>query len=60
MNIKDKEYERAIEMYTKAIELDPKNAVYYANRSLAHLRLEMFGLSLEDGMLFLFLCRLTQ
>lgn len=47
-------------MYTKAIELDPKNAVYYANRSLAHLRLEMFGLSLEDGRLFLFLYRLTQ
>ncbi|XP_055307629.1 serine/threonine-protein phosphatase 5 [Sitodiplosis mosellana] len=48
---KNKEYDRAIEMYTKAIELDPKNAVYYANRSLAHLRLEMFGSSLEDGIL---------
>lgn len=36
-------------MYTKAIELDAKNAVYYANRSLAHLRQESFGLALEDG-----------
>lgn len=36
-------------MYTKAIELDPKNAIYYANRSLAHLRQECFGSALEDG-----------
>lgn len=36
-------------MYTAAIELDPKNAVYYANRSLAHLRQESFGSALEDG-----------
>lgn len=39
----------AIEMYSKAIDLDPKNAVYYANRSLAHLRQESFGSALEDG-----------
>lgn len=36
-------------MYTSAIELDPNNAVYYANRSLAHLRQESFGSALEDG-----------
>lgn len=40
---------KAIEMYTKAIELDEKNAVYYANRSLANLRLENFGYALEDA-----------
>lgn len=45
----DKEYDKAIEMYTKAIELEPKNAVFYANRSLAHLRQESFGSALEDG-----------
>lgn len=38
-------------MYTKAIELDPTNAVYFANRSLAHLRQESFGSALEDGIL---------
>lgn len=38
-------------MYTKAIELEPKNAVYFANRSLAHLRQESFGSALEDGIL---------
>lgn len=46
-----KEYDKAIEMYTKAIELEPNTAVYYANRSLAHLRQESFGSALEDGVL---------
>lgn len=36
-------------MYTKAIELNPNNAIYYANRSLAHLRQESFGSALQDG-----------
>lgn len=45
----DKDYNKAIELYTKAIELDPKNAVFYANRSLAHLRQESFGSALLDG-----------
>lgn len=36
-------------MYSKAIESEPNNAVYYANRSLAHLRMEAFGSALEDG-----------
>lgn len=45
----DKDYNKAIEMYTKAIELNPGNAIYYANRSLAHLRQESFGYALQDG-----------
>lgn len=36
-------------MYTKAIELIPTNAIFYANRSLAHLRQESFGFALQDG-----------
>lgn len=39
----DKVYDKAIELYSKAIEIDPTNAVYYANRSLANLRTESFG-----------------
>lgn len=38
-------------MYSKAIELEPTNAIYYANRSLAYLRQECFGSALEDGIL---------
>lgn len=45
----EKEYDKAIDFYTKAIELVPKNAVYYANRSLAHLRQESFGFALQDA-----------
>lgn len=45
----DKDFSKAIEMYTKAIELKPTNAIYYANRSLAHLRQESFGFALQDG-----------
>jgi len=31
-----KNYDEAIETYTKAIELDPTNPVYYSNRAAAH------------------------
>jgi small glutamine-rich tetratricopeptide repeat-containing protein alpha len=31
-----KSYEEAIEAYTKAIELDPTNPVYYSNRAAAY------------------------
>jgi len=31
-----KQYDEAIESYTKAIELHPSNAVYYSNRAAAH------------------------
>ncbi|XP_061395103.1 serine/threonine-protein phosphatase 5 [Musca vetustissima] len=47
--LKEKDFSKAIEMYTKAIELNPNNAIYYANRSLAHLRQESFGFALQDG-----------
>lgn len=45
----DKNYDKAIELYTKAIDAAVPNAVYYANRSLAHLRQESFGFALSDG-----------
>lgn len=46
---KDGEYDKAIEAYTKAIEIN-ETAVYLANRSLAYLRTECFGYALEDAM----------
>lgn len=45
----EQDYDKAIEMYTKAIDADPKNGIFYANRSLAHLRQENFGYALEDA-----------
>jgi len=40
---KFEKYAQAVEFYTKAIELNPVSAVYYANRSIANHRLENFG-----------------
>ena len=35
---KCEKYPQAIELYSQCIQLNPCNAVYYANRSIAHLR----------------------
>jgi tetratricopeptide (TPR) repeat protein len=35
--------------YTKAINLDPNNAVYYSNRAFAHIKLENFGSAISDA-----------
>ncbi len=42
-------YNEAIELYSKAIEIDPNVAVYYGNRSLAYLKTECFGYALNDA-----------
>uniref|UniRef100_A0A671SKA5 Serine/threonine-protein phosphatase n=1 Tax=Sinocyclocheilus anshuiensis TaxID=1608454 RepID=A0A671SKA5_9TELE len=47
--ISDKDYENAIKYYTEALELNPSNAIYYSNRSLAYLRTECYGYALGDA-----------
>ena len=44
-----KRYDEAIQCYTQAIELDPTVAVYYGNRSFAHLKMESYGFALTDA-----------
>ncbi|XP_050354478.1 serine/threonine-protein phosphatase 5 [Nymphalis io] len=46
---KRQNYNRAIELYSEAIEKNPTSAVYYANRSISNLRLENFGYALNDA-----------
>ncbi|XP_044524515.1 serine/threonine-protein phosphatase 5 [Gracilinanus agilis] len=46
---KGKDYENAVKFYTQAIELNPNNAIYYGNRSLAYLRTECYGYALADA-----------
>jgi len=46
---KDEKYDIAIELYSKAIELDPQQPTYYGNRSIAYLRRELFGSALNDA-----------
>lgn len=44
-----KDYENAIKFYSQAIDLNPSNAIYYGNRSLAYLRTECYGYALGDA-----------
>lgn len=45
----EQDYNRAIDLYTKAIGVDPTVAVYYGNRSFAYLKTECFGYALTDA-----------
>ncbi|CAG12750.1 unnamed protein product, partial [Tetraodon nigroviridis] len=45
----EKDYENAIKYYSEALELNPSNAIYYSNRSLAYLRTECYGYALADA-----------
>lgn len=49
LTFSEQNYNAAIDLYTKAIEKNPKNAVFYANRSISNLRLENFGYALSDA-----------
>ncbi|BFI24353.1 serine/threonine-protein phosphatase 5 [Marchantia polymorpha subsp. ruderalis] len=42
-------FSRAVDLYTKAIELNADNAVLYANRAFAHTRLEEYGSAIADA-----------
>lgn len=45
------DYRQALDFYTKAIELAPKNASYYANRAAAYMMLKKYKESIEDAKL---------
>lgn len=47
--VAEKHYGAAVSLYTKAVELDPQNAVYYANRAFAHIKLEEYGSAVADA-----------
>jgi len=42
------DYEKATELYSKAIEIHP-DAILYSNRSFAYLRREWYGYALIDA-----------
>ena len=42
-------YEKACELYDKAIELNPSNAIYYSNRAFSNFKLERYGSCIEDA-----------
>ena len=44
-----KRYETAFDEFTEAIRLEPRKAVYHANRAAAGLKLERFGVAADDA-----------
>ncbi|KAI5953208.1 PPT1 [Candida jiufengensis] len=46
--LKDHKFEEAIESYTKAINLDPTNPIFYSNRAQVNIKLENYGLAIQD------------
>lgn len=40
--VQEKKWDRAIECYTRAIELFKNDAIYYANRGLCYLKKEKY------------------
>ncbi|CUS21877.1 LAQU0S04e02850g1_1 [Lachancea quebecensis] len=46
--IKEKKYPEAVECYSKAIELDGTQSIFYSNRAFSRLKLDNFLTALED------------
>lgn len=46
---KEKHYAGAVHLYTQAIELQPQNAVLFANRAFAHIKIEEYGSAVTDA-----------
>lgn len=46
--LKENKYDEAILKYNRAIELDPTNHIFYSNRAQLNIKLENYGLSIQD------------
>lgn len=46
--MRTEKFEEALQMYTKAIELDGSNPVFYCNRAAAHSKMNNHHLAIED------------
>lgn len=42
-------YDEALDLYSKAIELNPKVPAYYGNRSFCYIKTEYYGCALDDA-----------
>jgi len=47
--LKEHKLQEAIDNYTKAIELDPTDAVFYANRAHVEIQIEQYGSAIIDS-----------
>ena len=47
--MKAKEYEEAINAYSRSINLNPNEAATYCNRAMAHLRMKNYARAIDDA-----------
>ncbi|PKU36534.1 small glutamine-rich tetratricopeptide repeat-containing protein beta [Limosa lapponica baueri] len=47
-HMEEENYGAAVDCYTRAIELDPNNAVYYCNRAAAQSKLDNYSEAIKD------------
>jgi tetratricopeptide (TPR) repeat protein len=47
--VAEKHYAAAVHLYTQATEIQPDNAVLYANRAFAHIKIEEYGSAVMDA-----------
>ena len=47
--MKEDKYYSAVQAYTKSIQMNPRNAIYYGNRAAAYTKLEMYKEALIDS-----------
>lgn len=47
-HLKNHEFDEAILSYTKAIEIDSKNVIFYTNRAQVHIKMESYGSAVID------------
>ena len=47
--MKSKDYDDAIDSYSKSLELFPEEAATYSNRAMAYLSKKMYGKAIEDS-----------
>lgn len=47
--LKNKDFNLALEFYTKAVEAEPNNHIHYSNRSLCYVKLNKFEEALKDA-----------
>jgi tetratricopeptide (TPR) repeat protein len=45
----DAKFPQAVELYTKAIEIDPSSAILYSNRAFAYIKIEQYGAAITDA-----------
>ncbi|GAB6022119.1 hypothetical protein CHUAL_006261 [Chamberlinius hualienensis] len=53
--MKTEKYAEALHLYTRAIEIDPKNAIYYCNRAAAHSKMQNHKQAIDDCRIAIYL-----